>query len=179
MTENENQTEEIKEEVANEEVNEKKDDTIKENEEKSELQKKQIELDELDDRYKRVFAEFENYKKRTQKEREGLYNSVLGDIIVNMLPILDNLQMAVNAECKDEGYKQGVELVEKQFKEFLSKNNVEEIPAIGEMFDPSVHEAVGSAQDETKQNGEIVQEYRKGYKLGSKILRHSMVIVNQ
>ena len=179
MTENENKTEELKEEVANEEVNEKKDDIIKENEEKSELQKKQIELDELDDRYKRVFAEFENYKKRTQKERDGLYNSVLGDIIVNMLPILDNLQMAVNAECKDEGYKQGVELVEKQFKEFLSKNNVEEIPAIGEMFDPSVHEAVGSAQDETKQNGEIVQEYRKGYKLGSKILRHSMVIVNQ
>ena len=179
MTENENQTEEIKEEVANEEVNEKKDDIIKENEEKSELQKKQIELDELDDRYKRVFAEFENYKKRTQKERDGLYNSVLGDIIVNMLPILDNLQMAVNAECKDEGYKQGVELVEKQFKEFLSKNNVEEIPAIGEIFDPSVHEAVGSEQDDTKQNGEIVQEYRKGYKLGSKILRHSMVIVNQ
>ena len=179
MTESENQTEEIKEEVANEEVNEKKDDIIKENEEKSELQKKQIELDELDDRYKRVFAEFENYKKRTQKERDGLYNSVLGDIIVNMLPILDNLQMAVNAECKDEGYKQGVELVEKQFKEFLSKNNVEEIPAIGEMFDPSVHEAVGSAQDETKQSQEIVQEYRKGYKLGSKILRHSMVIVNQ
>ena len=179
MTENENQTEEIKEKVANEEVNEKKDDIIKENEEKSELQKKQIELDELDDRYKRVFAEFENYKKRTQKERDGLYNSVLGDIIVNMLPILDNLQMAVNAECKDKGYKQGVELVEKQFKEILSKNNVEEIPAIGEMFDPSVHEAVGSAQDETKQNGEIVQEYRKGYKLGSKILRHSMVIVNQ
>ena len=179
MTENENQTKEIKEEVANEEVNEKKDDIIKENEEKSELQKKQIELDELDDRYKRVFAEFENYKKRTQKERDGLYNSVLGDIIVNMLPILDNLQMAVNAECKDEGYKQGVELVEKQFKEFLSKNNVEEIPAVGEMFDPSVHEAVGSAQDDTKQSGEIVQEYRRGYKLGSKILRHSMVIVNQ
>lgn len=179
MTENENQTEEIKEKVAKEEVNEKKDDIIKENEEKSELQKKQIELDELDDRYKRVFAEFENYKKRTQKERDGLYNSVLGDIIVNMLPILDNLQMAVNAECKDEGYKQGVELVEKQFKEFLTKNKVEEIPAIGEMFDPSVHEAVGSAQDDTKQNGEIVQEYRKGYKLGSKILRHSMVIVNQ
>ena len=175
MAENENQTEEIKEEVTNEEKN----NEVKENEEKSELQKKQIELDELDDRYKRVFAEFENYKKRTQKERESLYNSVLGDIIVNMLPILDNLQMAVNAECKDENYKQGVELVEKQFKEFLSKNNVEEIPAIGEMFDPSVHEAVGSAQDETKQSGEIVQEYRKGYKLGSKILRHSMVIVNQ
>ena len=182
MAENENQTEEKNEEVINETSNENSNEIkneVKENEEKSELQKKQIELDELDDRYKRVFAEFENYKKRTQKERDGLYNSVLGDIIVNMLPILDNLQMAVNAECKDEGYKQGVELVEKQFKDFLSKNNVEEIPAVGEIFDPSVHEAVGSAQDETKQSGEIVQEYRKGYKLGSKILRHSMVIVNQ
>ena len=175
MAESENKTEEIKEKVTNEEKN----NEIKQNEEKSELQKKQIELDELDDRYKRVFAEFENFKKRTQKEREGLYNSVLGDIIVNMLPLLDNLQMAVNAECKDEAYKQGVELVEKQFKEFLTKNNVEEIPAIGEMFDPSVHEAVGSVQDDTKQSQEIVQEYRKGYKLGSKILRHSMVIVNQ
>ena len=181
MAENENQTEEIKEDVneaSNKETNEK-EKILNENEEKSELQKKQIELDELDDRYKRVFAEFENYKKRTQKERDGLYNSVLGDIIVNMLPILDNLQMAVNAECKDENYKQGVELVEKQFKEFLSKNNVEEIPAIGEIFDPSVHEAVSSVQDDTKQSQEIVQEYRKGYKLGSKILRHSMVIVNQ
>ena len=151
----------------------------KENEEKSELQKKQIELDELDDRYKRVFAEFENYKKRTQKERESLYNSVLGDIIINMLPLIDNLDMAANAECKDENYKQGVELVQKQFKEFLVRNHVEEIPAVGEIFDPSVHEAVSSVQDDTKQSQEIVQEFRKGYRLGTKVLRHSMVIVNQ
>ena len=170
MSENQNNTEEIKK--VTEEAN-------IENEEKSELQKKQIELDELDDRYKRVFAEFENYKKRTQKERESLYNSVLGDILINILPLMDNLQMAVNAECKDEGYKQGVELVEKQFKEFLEKNNVEEIPTIGETFDPSVHEAVSSVQDDTKQSQEIVQEYRKGYKLGTKVLRHAMVVVNQ
>ena len=174
MAENENLTnenEEIKEEVTEE--------VIKENGEKAELQKKQIELDELDDRYKRVFAEFENYKKRTQKERENLYNSVLGDIITNMLPLIDNLQMAAAAECKDEGYKQGIELVEKQFKEFLNKNKVEEIPAVGEIFDPGLHEAISSVQDDTKQSGEIVQEFRKGYKIGSKVLRHSMVIVNQ
>ena len=174
MAENENKTEEIKEEVTNEEKN----NEIKENEEKSELQKKQIELDELDDRYKRVFAEFENYKKRTQKERDNLYNSVLGDIITNILPLMDNLQMAANAECKDEGYKQGVELVERQFKDFLTKNKVEEIPTVGEMFDPSVHEAVSSVQDDTKQSGEIVQEFRKGYRIGSKVLRHAMVVVN-
>ena len=174
MADKENLTEE-KEEIKKETSNE----TKKENEEKSELQKKQIELDELDDRYKRVFAEFENYKKRTQKERESLYNSVLGDIITNILPLIDNLQMAANAECKDEGYKQGIELVEKQFKDFLTKNKVEEIPTVGEIFDPSVHEAVSNVQDDTKESGEIVQEYRKGYKLGDKILRHSMVIVNQ
>ena len=147
--------------------------------EKTELQLKQIELDELNDRYKRVFAEFENYKKRTQKEKESLYNSVLGDIIINILPIIDNLQMAANAECKDENYKKGIELVEKQFKEFLAKNKVEEIPTIGEQFDPSLHEAVSSVQDDTKQSQEIVQEYRKGYKIGSKVLRHSMVVVNK
>ena len=171
MAENENQANE------KEEIKEVTEEVKKENEEKSELQKKQIELDELDDRYKRVFAEFENYKKRTQKERESLYNSVLGDIITNILPIIDNLQMAAEAECKDEGYKKGVELVEKQFKEFLSKNNVQEIPAVGEIFDPSVHEAISSVQDDTKQSGEIVQEFRKGYKLGSKVIRPSMVIV--
>ncbi len=164
--------------VQTEQLQNAKDDTAKEEQnEKTELQLKQIELDELDDRYKRVFAEFENYKKRTQKEKENLYNSVLGDIIINILPIIDNLQMAANAECKDENYKKGIELVEKQFKEFLVKNKVEEIPTVGEQFDPSLHEAVGSVQDDTKQSQEIVQEYRKGYKIGSKVLRHSMVVV--
>ena len=163
-----------------EENNDKTNEEVKlENEEKSELQKKQIELDELDDRYKRVFAEFENYKKRTKKEKENLYNSILGDIITGMLPLIDNLEIAANAECKDENYKQGIELVQKQFSEFLSKNNVEEIPAVGEIFDPSVHEAVSSVQDETKEPQEIVSEFRKGYKIGSKVIRHSMVIVNQ
>ncbi len=174
MSENENITEEnqkMEQENPVKEVKEEKQ------EKKDELQVKQIELDELNDRYKRVFAEFENYKKRTQKEKENLYNSILGDIILNMLPLIDNLDMAVNAECKDEGYKAGVELVQKQFKEFLSRNKVEEIPAIGETFDPSVHEAVSTIADDTKGPQEIVQEYRKGYKIGAKVLRPSMVVV--
>ena len=133
--------------------------------------------DELDDRYKRVLAEFENFKKRSQKERENLYNSVLSDIILGILPAMDNLENAMKAECKDEKYKQGIELVYKQFKDFLDKNKVEEIPAVGEIFDPSVHEAVSSIQDDTKGTQEIVQEYRKGYKIGSRVIRHSMVVV--
>jgi len=154
----------------NEEV--EKEEPIKE-----EKQITNSEYDELNDRYKRVLAEFENFKKRSLKERESLYNSVLGDIIEGILPAMDNLENAVKAECKDEGYKQGVELVQKQFKDFLTKHNVQEIPTVGEQFDPSIHEAVSSVEAEGKPSGEIIQEFRKGYKIGSKVIRHSMVVV--
>ena len=171
MAENEEKIE------AQEEINEPN-----EKKEENKVQEKELitkeQYDELDDRYKRVLAEFENFKKRSLKEREGLYNSVLADIILGMLPAMDNLENAMKAECKDENYKQGIELVYKQFKDFLEKNGVQEIPAIGETFDPSVHEAVSSVQDDTKGAQEIVQEYRKGYKIGSKVIRHSMVVVN-
>lgn len=144
---------------------------------KEELQKKQEELDELTDRYKRVMAEFENYKKRSSKERENLYGSILGDVVEAVLPVLDNLENASKVETKDENYKQGVELVLKQFKDVLKSKGVEEIEAIGTTFDPELHEAVSSVQDESKESQEIVQEYRKGYKFGNKVIRHSMVVV--
>ena len=137
----------------------------------------QHELDELNDRYKRLFAEFENYKKRSLKERESLYNSILGDVVEVFLPIVDNLENALKVETKDEEYKKGVELVLKQFKEILKSKGVEEIPAIGETFDPSLHEAISIVQDSNRNAQEIVQEYRKGYKIGSKVIRHSMVVV--
>ena len=138
---------------------------------------KQQELDELNDRYKRVMAEFENYKKRSSKERETLYNSILGDIVEIFLPIVDNLENALKIETQDTEYKKGVELVLKQFKDILKSKGVEEIPALGETFDPSLHEAVSSVQDPDKNAKEIVQEYRKGYKIGSRVIRHSMVVV--
>ena len=138
---------------------------------------KQQELDELNDRYKRVLAEFENFKKRSSKERETLYNSILGDVVEVFLPIVDNLENALKVETQDTEYKKGIELVLKQFKDVLKAKGVEEIPAVGETFDPSVHEAVSSIQDPNKNAKEIVQEYRKGYKLGSKVIRHSMVVV--
>ena len=145
--------------------------------ENNELQAKQQEIDELTDRYKRIFAEFENHKKRSQKEREGLYNSILGDIIEVILPILDNLENAAKVETSDENYKKGIELVLKQFQDVLKSKGVEEIKALGETFDPELHEAVSSVQDDSKGEKEIVQEYRKGYKIGHKVIRHSMVVV--
>lgn len=157
---------ENKEEISNEEKLEN-----------NELQIKQQEIDELTDRYKRILAEFENHKKRSQKEREGLYNSILGDIVEVILPILDNLENASKVETSDENYKKGVELVLKQFQDVLKSKGVEEIKAIGETFDPELHEAVSSIQDDSKGEKEIVQEYRKGYKIGTKVVRHSMVVV--
>ena len=179
MAENDNNTEIKKDDEINENEMEKENETAKNEEAKNEEKViiTEEKYNELDDRYKRVLAEFENFKKRSQKERELLYNSVLGDIILGMLPAMDNLENAMKAECKDENYKQGIELVYKQFKDFLEKHGVQEIPAVGETFDPSVHEAVSSVQDDTKGPQEIVQEYRKGYKIGTKVIRHSMVVV--
>ena len=159
----------MEEEVKKEEVQEKEESYI--------IDPKQQELDELNDRYKRVLAEFENYKKRSGKERETLYNSILSDIVEVFLPVVDNLENALKIETQDIEYKKGIELVLKQFKDILKSKGVEEIPAMGETFDPSLHEAVSSVQDSEKNAQEIVQEYRKGYKIGSKVIRHSMVVV--
>ena len=122
-------------------------------------------------------AEFENFKKRSNKEREALYNSLLADIISSFLPVIDNLEKAAQAQTEDEGYKQGIELVLKQFIDVLTKFGVEEIKTVGETFDPEVHEAVSSIQDETKGEKEVVQDFRKGYKIGTKVIRHAMLVV--
>ena len=145
--------------------------------ESDELIKTKQELEETTDRFKRVMAEFENYKKRSGKEREMLYNSLLADIVSSFLPVIDNSEKAAEAKTDDENYKQGLELVLKQFKDVLTKFGVEEIKTVGETFDPEVHEAVSSIQDETKGEKEIVQDFRKGYKVGTKVIRHAMVVV--
>ncbi len=159
-----------------EEKEELKDNKKEENKKVKEVIPK-ADYDELEDRYKRILAEFENFKKRSSKERDGLYNSILSDVIEVILPVVDNLENASKVETQDESYKQGVELVLKQFKDVLASKGVEEIKAVGETFDPSLHEAVGSIQDENLGEKEIAQEYRKGYKIGSRVIRHSMVVV--
>lgn len=143
------------------------------------IQKLKDDLDNTTDRLKRLMAEFDNYKKRSAKERDQLYNSLVSDIITAFLPVMDNLEKAIMANTEDANYKQGMELVAKQFKDVLNRFGVQEIETTGKIFDPSLHEAVSSVQDETKQSQEIVQEFRKGYKLGDKVIRHAMVVVNQ
>lgn len=137
----------------------------------------QAELEETTDRLKRLMAEFDNFKKRSIKEREGLYNSILSDIISSLLPVLDNLGNAVNVETQDEGYKQGVELVLKQFKDVLNSVGVKEIEDVGTTFNPEYHEAVSAVQDENLGEKEIKEVYRKGYRIGDRVIRHAMVVV--
>ena len=168
-----------KEELEKNEINEQEELTEQEelNNQEELLKQTQEELDDITDRYKRILAEFENHKKRSQKERSMLYNSVLSDIVSKFLPVIDNLENALKAETKDEEYKKGVELVLKQFQDVLTANGIEEIKAVGETFDPELHEAVSSIQDENLGEKEIATEYRKGYKIGTKVIRHSMVVV--
>ena len=177
MADKENLENDVENEVKKAEKDESKKNESKEEKNKSKEVVPKQDYDELDDRYKRILAEFENFKKRSAKEREGLYNSILSDVIKVILPVVDNLENAAKVETKDESYKQGVELVLKQFKDVLTSKGIEEIKAVGETFDPSLHEAVSSVQDDTKGEKEIVQEYRKGYKIGNRVIRHSMVVV--
>jgi molecular chaperone GrpE len=145
--------------------------------EDTELNSVKLELEETTDRLKRLMAEFDNFKKRSAKEREGLYNSLLSDIVGSFLPVVDNLEKAVNSTTEDEGYKQGVELVLKQFMDVLNSLGVKEIEGVGSTFNPEYHEAVSLIQDETLGEKEIKEVFRKGYKIGDKVIRHSMVVV--
>ena len=137
----------------------------------------QKEVEEVNDRYKRMYAEFENYKKRTAKEKETLYSSIMSDVVTSLLPVIDNLEIALNTNTEDTNYKQGIELVYKQFMSTMEKNGVKAIKAEGETFDPSLHEAVSSVVDENLGEKVIKQDLRKGYKIGNRVIRHSMVVV--
>ena len=172
MTENE-EKEEIQQDLENSDVQQEQtqDDLQKK------LEEKTAELEENTDRLKRLMAEFENFKKRSAKEREGLYASIISDIVSSLLPVLDNLEKAVKAETKDETYKQGIELVQKQFLDVLTSLGVKKIETVGHTFDPEIHEAVSSIVDENLGEKEIKEEFRTGYQIGNKVIRHAMVVV--
>lgn len=165
------ETSEVNEEL-NEEINKNDVEKIK-----VLIETQKQELEEKDDRIKRLIAEFENFKKRSSKERENLYNSIIGDIITSFLPIIDNLEKAVQTKTEDQEFKQGIELVLKQFKDVLESNGVKEIESVGQTFNPELHEAVTSVQDDNLGVQEIKEEYRKGYMIGDKVIRHSLVVV--
>lgn len=134
------------------------------------------ELETLKERFARTMAEYENYRKRTAKEKEGIYTAACEDILKAVLPVLDNLERAAAVEGSVEDLKKGIDMTVKQFQDALVRLQVEEIPT-GEGFDPNFHEAVMHVVDENLGQNVVTDVFQKGYKRGDKVLRASMVKV--
>lgn len=135
------------------------------------------ELDELRNTLLRTAAEFDNFKKRTAKEKEALYLFAAANSIAEILPVFDSFERALEAPCSDEEYKKGTELIFVQLKDALTRLGIKEIEAQGQKFDPEYHNAVMHTTEEGVEEGTIVEVLQKGYSIGDKVIRHSMVKV--
>ena len=184
-TEKENVVDE-KENLVNDEVDEKKNvesSESNENTEEDELdmikkqnKKLQEELDSTKDSLLRLRAEYDNYRKRTAKEKEGIYSDAYVDVVKEILPIIDNLERAIAADGSLEDLKKGVEMTMKGCQDAFNKLGIEEIDASGE-FDPNFHNAVMHVEDENLDKNVVAEVFQKGYKKDNKIIRHTMVKV--
>lgn len=143
---------------------------------KEENEKLKEELDNTKDRLLRLTAEYDNYRKRTIKEKEGIYSDAYVDVLKEIVPILDNLERAVAADGNIEDLKKGIEMTIKGCQDSFAKLGVEEIDTSGE-FDPNVHNAVMHIEDENLDKNVIAEVFQKGYKKDEKIIRHTMVKV--
>lgn len=189
--EQEPQTEEVKEEKVEAAAEEIKDEAKTESkEEKTEKKhkkesKKEAEIKETaekliqaeKEKYLRLCAEYDNFRKRSQKEREGLYADIKADTLLKFLPVYDNLERALSTPTADEAYRKGVEMTMVQFNQTLEKLGITEIPALGKKFDPNVHNAVMHVEDESHGENEVVEVFQKGFKLNDKVIRFAMVKV--
>lgn len=167
---------EVNEDLEFENLSEEDNELIKFKSLKEENKKLQEELDSLKDRLLRTVAEYDNYRKRSIKEKENIYTDACEDVLKDMLPVLDNLERALVVDGSAEDLKKGIEMTVKQFNNSLEKLGVEEVDASGE-FDPNLHNAVMHAEDENLGKNQIAEVFQKGYKKGSKVLRYSMVKV--
>jgi molecular chaperone GrpE len=143
-----------------------------------ELDELRRDRDALQDRLLRLAAEFENYRKRVERDRRDVAELAAADAVQDLLPIVDNLERALHAEGSDaRSLRKGVELIHKQMLELLRKRNVTTIDALGADFDPNVHEAVAHEESEAHRDGEVMEELQRGYRLGERLLRAAMVKV--
>ncbi|MDE5853350.1 MAG: nucleotide exchange factor GrpE [Oscillospiraceae bacterium] len=156
----------------------------KENDNSNEIDKLINQIEELNksiadlkDKDLRLKAEFDNYRKRTIREKEELYESAKADCILPFLSILDNLERALNASENEDKLSEGVKMIVAQFTETLNKIGVTEIKSEGETFDPNCHNAINTVEDDNYDHNIICQVFQKGYKLGENVIRHAMVVV--
>ena len=143
----------------------------------SELEVLKAEKDELYDKYLRTLAEYDNFRKRSIREKDAIYGDATTDTVKKLLPVLDSFERALNYECKDEEFKKGIVLIQNTLTEVFDGLGVKAIPDVGEQFDPNLHEAVMHTEDPSYGENVITDCYRKGYMLGDKVIRFSMVTV--
>ena len=181
----ETKEEKIEEGTKEEKIEEEpKAETKKEKKPKKES-KKETELKETaeklikeeKDKYLRLAAEYDNFRKRSQKERDSLYNDIKADTLLKFLPVYDNLERALKQATADEAYRKGVEMIMTQFCTTMEKLGVTEIEAAGQKFDPTIHNAVMHVEDESFGENEVVEVFQKGFKLNDKVIRFAMVKV--
>ncbi|HHU89801.1 MAG TPA: nucleotide exchange factor GrpE [Clostridiaceae bacterium] len=176
-------TEEEVDKVAEAPVQKDSDDLDKQNENidlNEVIKKKDAELNELVGRMQRLAAEYDNFRKRTQKEKERIYIDALADVVGKLLPVVDNLERAVTAAEQDEskGLQEGINLIYKQTLDALDKLGVKPIETVGKCFDPEIHDAVMHIEDDSLECNIIVEEFQKGYIYKDEVvIRHSVVKV--
>ena len=147
---------------------------------RKELEDKNRKCEEYLDKLQRTAAEFENFKRRSVKEKEALYIDAVSDVIGSFLPVIDNVEralQAISADSSAQSLKDGVEMVFKQFVDTLKNLGIEEIKALNETFDPMLHNAVMHVEDDSLGHSVVVEEFQKGYKYKDKVIRYSMVKV--
>ena len=137
----------------------------------------EAQLAAANDRYLRICAEYDNFRRRSQKEKDGLYGDIKADTIQKFLPVYDNLERALKQGTEDEAYRKGVELIMAQFEQTLEKLGVTVTESLGKTFDPALHNAVMHVDDAEKGENEIVEVFQQGFKLGDKVIRFAMVKV--
>lgn len=172
------QPEEEKEEIQESESDNKNGSKTEEKtEERTTEDKLNEQLKESQDKYLRLMAEYDNFRKRSAKERLEITSSATANVISEILPVFDNFERALETETTDESYKAGVEMIFNQFKEMLKNLNVEIIDPTGETFDPNIANAVNQIEDPELGENVVAQTFQKGYKIGDKVIRYAMVVV--
>ncbi len=144
-----------------------------------EKEKEALEKDKaaLNDKYLRICAEYDNFRRRSQKEKDGLYGEVKANTVLQFLPVYDNLERALKQGTEDEAYRKGVEMIMTQFANTLEKLGVKKIESLGQTFDPKLHNAVMHVDDESQGENLIVDVFQEGFMLGDKVIRFAMVKV--
>jgi len=166
-----------KEEAVEKEQTQAVDTEVVTEEAPNECEKLTEELAQLHDRHLRLAAEYENFRKRSAKEKEDLYTEIRAQVLTKFLPVYDNLERALKQETTDEAFKKGVEMTMTQLCEIMKSMGVEEIPDVDHEFDPNMHNAVMHIDDESYGKNIIVEVFQKGFIINGRVVRYSMVKV--